>query len=189
MELMLGGIAVIFTVYRMISYQLQQRKHAIETGSLPSTTTDKISSRLLEFLYAIIYGCAVYGVFIAGTQIVIISIGLGCMVVSWLLRQTALNALGNNYGHEIKIFTDHRLVQKGIYNHIRHPLYVGLCIDTFGAALMAQSWAGWLSFTLFLFVVIRRIPLEDAALREKFGAEADLYQKRVPAVFSWPYRR
>jgi protein-S-isoprenylcysteine O-methyltransferase Ste14 len=189
MELLLGYIAVGFTIYRMISYQMHQRWHAVESRGSVVSVSDAVSSRLLEVLYAAIYAAAAYGVFIAHTRLEFIIAGLACMTVAWVLRQTALKDLGKNYGHEITLLKNHQLVQHGIYDFMRHPLYFGLCLDTLGAALMAHSLPGWLVWVLFLLVVFRRIPLEDATLREKFGDEGKRYQERVPAILFWPRLR
>jgi protein-S-isoprenylcysteine O-methyltransferase Ste14 len=109
------------------------------------------------------------------------------MLIAWYVRQKALNDLGQNYGHEIKLFKKHELVQKGIYSHMRHPLYFGLIVDTFGAVLIASSPFGVFFFITFILVVFRRISHEDRALVDHFGEEAEKYHKRVAAIPLWPF--
>jgi protein-S-isoprenylcysteine O-methyltransferase Ste14 len=108
------------------------------------------------------------------------------MAVAWIIRQIALKDLGRNYGHEIKLFTEHQLVQHGIYKYMRHPLYLGLCIDTFGATLISFTFLGTFLFVAFLLVIVRRVHLEDTALISRFGEDAKKYHERVPSIRIWP---
>lgn len=82
---------------------------------------------------------------------------------------------------------EHKLVTRGIYKYIRHPLYTfgSLLIVSFG--VMADNWFigmfGVLAFTLMAI----RTPKEEANLIAKFGDEYRDYMKRtgkfLPKVF------
>ena len=49
-------------------------------------------------------------------------------------------ALGKNYfvstGFGVQLFADHQLVMKGPFAIVRHPMYVGLILASFGALLI-----------------------------------------------------
>lgn len=187
LQMILGYILVAFTMYRTISFYRQQRAHARTRQGETVTMKDVVSSRAIDVLYLTLYIAAGYGIFVLHTAPVFLGLALACMIGAWLLRQAALRAIGRNYGHEIVIFDDHTLVQSGIYAYIRHPLYLGLSLDTFGALLASYSIFGLVAWVLFIIVVVRRVSIEDKELLHAFGQEAVEYQKQVPAII--PFTR
>ena len=78
------------------------------------------------------------------------------------------------------------LVTRGIYAHIRHPLYLGnLCLFIGCPLLLAARWT-WLATLLGLIGLLVRIPIEERLLRELYP-EYDAYRQRtaalIPGVF------
>jgi protein-S-isoprenylcysteine O-methyltransferase Ste14 len=76
--------------------------------------------------------------------------------------------------------TNNRLVVNGAFAFTRNPMYLGLVIASFGAAL----WFGrtLMFLTPAIFFVIANwafIPFEEEKMRRQFGAEFDAYVKRV----------
>ncbi len=72
------------------------------------------------------------------------------------------------------------LVVRGLYRHVRNPMYLSVSLVILGQALMARSLAlvvYWLVWFLLanLFVVI----YEEPALRRQFGRSYDEYAERV----------
>jgi protein-S-isoprenylcysteine O-methyltransferase Ste14 len=78
---------------------------------------------------------------------------------------------------------EHKLVTRGIYHYIRHPLYtIGSSLFiSFG--MMANNWfiAATGVFTFILMAI--RTPKEEANLIEKFGDEYREYMKRTGRFF------
>jgi protein-S-isoprenylcysteine O-methyltransferase Ste14 len=71
------------------------------------------------------------------------------------------------------------LVQRGIYAHVRHPLYTSVMLASFGWALIWQSGLSLLAalaIVLFFHAKARR---EERWLCEKFPGYTD-YARRVP---------
>jgi protein-S-isoprenylcysteine O-methyltransferase Ste14 len=62
---------------------------------------------------------------------------LCCIAV--VVRLLAMKALGEYFSAYITLQSNHRLVQKGIYSHIRHPLYLSLLLAPAGTALVFSS--------------------------------------------------
>lgn len=73
-----------------------------------------------------------------------------------------------------------RLVVRGLYRHMRNPMYLGVLTTLLGWALLFRS-AGMVAYALgvgvcfHLFVIL----YEERHLRRKFGDEYDVYCKRV----------
>jgi protein-S-isoprenylcysteine O-methyltransferase Ste14 len=91
-----------------------------------------------------------------------------------LFLGTAINimgrfSLGRNWGNQVIIYQDHKLVTGGVYRIVRHPLYVGLIWMFIGASLVFQNWAT-LAATVFIFLpaMFYRANLEEKILVAQF---------------------
>jgi protein-S-isoprenylcysteine O-methyltransferase Ste14 len=76
-----------------------------------------------------------------------------------------------------------RLVTSGLFANVRNPLYSAfIFLACAGLALLLWSWPG-LTLPLIAYALYRRwIPLEEARLERRFGAEYAAYRRRVPAL-------
>ena len=73
-----------------------------------------------------------------------------------------------------------RLVTWGPYRFTRNPMYVGLSLAYIGeSALLGQLWPLLLLPLVVAYVNWVVIPLEEATLRDVFGAEYEQYRARV----------
>jgi protein-S-isoprenylcysteine O-methyltransferase Ste14 len=94
-------------------------------------------------------------------------------------------ALGEMYfvstGFGAQLFAGHRLITRGPYAIVRHPMYTGLILAAIGSLPLYQTWT-----TVFLTVcslgVIRRALREEEVLSKKFGTEWAEYCRRVPML-------
>jgi protein-S-isoprenylcysteine O-methyltransferase Ste14 len=105
-------------------------------------------------------------------------------VVALLGQCLRVATIGYEYivrgGKDRRVYAN-TLVQGGIFAHCRNPLYLGNLLIVFGLALVIHSWAFYLIFVPFILLAYTTIvAAEEAYLRRKFGAEYDLYCRRVP---------
>ncbi len=106
------------------------------------------------------------------------------VVVRWVARIT----LGKFFTYEVKVTNEHKLIRKGIYKYIRHPLYTGILLLCFGAIVLLQSSVG---FMLLLIVLVpalwHRMKVEEAFLLKAFGKRYQNYMKTtkrlIPGVY------
>ena len=128
---------------------------------------------------------------------IVLRLGIGNIVVSPALC-TALEVAGdalvvlgafcnvkgrfdlkNNWGDQIRIYDDHTLVTTGLYRYIRHPLYSGLFLIGYGAALVYVNWLGVVMMSaVFVPMMIHRAKLEEAVLGDTFKDYGE-YMKRT----------
>lgn len=72
------------------------------------------------------------------------------------------------------------LVASGLYRHTRNPMYLGMVLVSFGAALAFTSAAGMLLTILAALILDRTvIAREEAYLERRFGADYREYCERV----------
>jgi protein-S-isoprenylcysteine O-methyltransferase Ste14 len=82
------------------------------------------------------------------------------------------------------------LVVAGPYRHVRHPLYSGVVLLTFGIALAVDRTAALLgAFLLFLWFALVLAPFEERELRLLFGEAYAEYMRRTPRLIPGPWRR
>ena len=90
--------------------------------------------------------------------------------------------LGRNWSGTITIKVDHELITGGPYAIVRHPIYTGMLLGFVGSAIAVGGWRGVLAVALAAWAIWRRVRLEEAAMRQQFGARYEQYSKRVPAL-------
>ena len=73
------------------------------------------------------------------------------------------------------------LVVRGLYRHVRNPMYIGILLLLAGEAMLFQS-RSLLGYTgiVFLFFFLFVVAYEEPALARKFGTDYELYCDRVP---------
>jgi protein-S-isoprenylcysteine O-methyltransferase Ste14 len=112
----------------------------------------------------------------------LVSLGLASVFWSTLVARDAV--LG-----EIEPRSD-KLIQRGPFALVRHPMYLGFSIALSGIAISARSWPGLICvFLLFVPSAIFRAKMEERALAAKFGEEWQAYAARVPFMLPGPRRK
>jgi protein-S-isoprenylcysteine O-methyltransferase len=88
----------------------------------------------------------------------------------------------------ILVYDDHKLINKGIYKHIRHPIYLGALIQyTSMGIIIGSIFITSLTFILWILIVNTRINLEEALLFEKFGENYREYQNQTKKLIPFLY--
>jgi protein-S-isoprenylcysteine O-methyltransferase Ste14 len=78
---------------------------------------------------------------------------------------------------------DHQLVTDGAYRWVRHPIYLAFLLMISGSGILARNWFMELTGVLLItFVILLRIPREEALLAERFGDQYIAYRKRTPSL-------
>ena len=104
------------------------------------------------------------------------------------IRVIGKKTLGKFFTVRVQLQEDHRIVDRGIYARLRHPLYLGFILVWMGPPLLLGSPIGFLFTTVPLAaVVLARIPREEALLTEAFGDGYRDYMRRtkrlIPGVW------
>jgi protein-S-isoprenylcysteine O-methyltransferase Ste14 len=108
--------------------------------------------------------------------------GVALAVTAILLSWTAVTHLGRQWRVDAGLNADHELVRSGPYSIVRHPIYASMFCMLLMSVLMVGTLPWWpLGVALFIAGTEIRVHAEDALLRERFGDQFGLWQRRVPA--------
>ena len=110
-------------------------------------------------------------------------VGLAPFLAGWLLALWARWVLGSMYGVSTSfaapLQAQHRLIQRGPYAFVRHPMYLGYWLLLLGVTQMYRTWTPLLLFVICLAAFYRRARREEEALAERFGDEWRAYTGRT----------
>ena len=97
----------------------------------------------------------------------------------WVLWRSHVD-LASNFSPSLFIRKKHTLVTTGIYQNIRHPMYLSFFMWAIGQALLIENWlAGPLGLLAFILIYLFRVEHEEQQLLDQFGAEYEQYQKKT----------
>ena len=78
-----------------------------------------------------------------------------------------------------QLYADQQLITCGPFAYMRHPMYLGILVASFGGLLLYRTWT--LVFTTINFLaLIVRARREEQALAAEFGERWEAYCRRVP---------
>lgn len=109
-------------------------------------------------------------------------IGLVIAIIGLLIRALALLTAGRAFTHLIsdRKSLDHSLVQRGIYQYMRHPGYCGWLIWVTSSQILAGNPICATFFCLISWSFFKdRIEYEESQLVHMFGSEYTKYCSRV----------
>ncbi|MGB7620778.1 MAG: isoprenylcysteine carboxylmethyltransferase family protein [Terriglobia bacterium] len=105
-------------------------------------------------------------------------LGVALLLLGILIRVISIRTLGRFFTAHLRVNEGRRLIQQGIYKHLRHPSYFGLIFSFLGLPLSFCSLYGLLYMILIgIPSLVFRINIEERFLVEEFGAEYLEYRK------------
>lgn len=107
------------------------------------------------------------------------AVGAGLLVAGGLVGIAGVVVLGRNRTPFPKPLTGSELVRRGIYAHVRHPLYTSVLLSSLGWALVWQSGPAIVATLVLIPFFLLKARREERWLRERFPDYAD-YERSVP---------
>ena len=100
----------------------------------------------------------------------------------WLFWRSHAD-LGDSWSVTLELNANHRLVTRGVYRFVRHPMYLSFVVLGIGQALLLANWiAGLAGLASVALLVIVRVPREERMMIEQFGDEYREYMRRTGGV-------
>lgn len=101
------------------------------------------------------------------------ALGLAGIAAGQALRLTAMHTLGERWTVKVMTLPEKPAVSSGIFNRLRHPNYVGVCLELAALPLVGGAYAtAILASTANGFLLRARIAAEEAALRADSSYDA-----------------
>lgn len=108
-------------------------------------------------------------------------LGIMILVFGIITRLWSIQVLDKYFMSNMAIPSNHKLVQKGLYKHIRHPAYTGSLLCLIGFSVTLEAWISLpVVVVIFLFVCNDKMNSQEKLLIKHFGKQYELYQR-----FSW----
>ena len=115
-------------------------------------------------------------------------IGYCLFAVGVVLRWYSIIYLGRFFTTNVAIARNHRVIDSGPYQLIRHPSYAGGLMAILGFCLIVQNWLTLLIiFTFACAVQLWRIHVEEKALVEGLGEPYRSYMQRTKRLIPLIY--
>lgn len=81
------------------------------------------------------------------------------------LRLWAIVVLGKYYSHHVRLKDEHKIIDSGPYNFVRHPSYTGMCIAQLGFIIFFFNWVSLACLLVFFYPsIVARILIEEKVL-------------------------
>ena len=114
-------------------------------------------------------------------------IGLVVCIAGSCLRTKAKQQLGEFFTYQLGVSEGQRLITHGLYSHLMHPSYLGLCMIFLGTSIAYQSVILVATFVQMVLAAMIRISKEEEMLENMFGKEFHRYSENrwrmLPFVF------
>lgn len=178
-----GGLWIAFIAYWSVAAKNSGAAKSSESRRSRSVHELLLNGGLL-LLFLPIPGLTRY---FPGPSRFLILAGLGVQAAFFLLAWWSRRHLGRNWSTRVRIAEEHELIRSGPYRLVRHPIYTAMLGMALGTTIVSGQYHSLLGFLIIAIAYWRKIRIEEAALREAFGAEYDEYRREswalVPLIF------
>lgn len=115
-------------------------------------------------------------------------VGVVLMIGALVLFRLTHKHLGRNWSVTLDTRKTHKLVDTGIYGHVRHPMYSAFWLLALSQAALLPNWfaglAGLVAWGILFFL---RVGREERLMVDTFGDQYRRYMQRTKRVLPWIY--
>jgi protein-S-isoprenylcysteine O-methyltransferase Ste14 len=157
-----------------------------------STSSDKGSLWLLYGLITLGYTLSFA---IGATKIgriyvwnTLFGVGMVIFVIGLLIRIHSILTLKRYFTYSVATVENHKIIETGLYQYIRHPGYLGQLIIFLGISISISNWFSILFMMLPILIgYFYRIRIEEKFMREQLGEDYQIYQERTKKIIPLLY--
>lgn len=186
-------VAGAWVAFEVVLFLFLRRRPRPEAGERGRDARSRVGLALqsLSYVVVLVFTRERFTHIAPAGQAVDVAVSIMIVVLAagsvWLVG-SAFGTLGAQWSLTARVLEGHKLITKGVYARVRHPIYTGMFGMLLATGLAASRPAGLLAgLIVFWTGTLIRIRSEERLLRAAFGAEYDNYARRVPAVVPWIY--
>ena len=121
-------------------------------------------------------------------EIVIATLTVAVAFGSAWIAMAAVTALGKEWSVTARLVEGHKLITRGPYRFVRHPIYTSMFGMLLATGLAVSHWIALApAIVIFLAGTVIRVRSEERLLREEFRSEFEAYAQRVAAMLPGVY--
>jgi protein-S-isoprenylcysteine O-methyltransferase Ste14 len=106
-------------------------------------------------------------------------VGAPLGAVAMWLDYLSLRTLDTNYTETLKTKKNHRLVDRGIYGRVRHPMYASFFALLAAYFLITANWLIGALGLIYSLLIVGRVAYEEQMMLATFGEEYVRYRQRT----------
>jgi protein-S-isoprenylcysteine O-methyltransferase Ste14 len=116
------------------------------------------------------------------------AVGMGLFAAGLMIRLLSIAALKRYFTYSVATVQEHKIVDTGMYKHIRHPGYLGQLIIFLGISMSISNWLSILAMMIPVAIGYGyRIAVEEKFMAQQFGGEYLDYQRRTKKLIPFVY--
>jgi protein-S-isoprenylcysteine O-methyltransferase Ste14 len=117
-----------------------------------------------------------------------IAVGIALFVFGlWVFRRSHKD-LGRNWSVTLQIRDQHKLVSRGLYRFVRHPMYASFLLIALAQAFLLPNWvAGMSGLVGFSVLFFMRVDVEERMMLDIFGDEYRVYCAKTKRIIPYVY--
>ena len=105
----------------------------------------------------------------------------------WTFRRSHKD-LGRNWSVTLEIREKHKLITRGLYRVIRHPMYASFLLIGLAQAFLLPNWVAGLSGLVgFAVLFFMRVDVEERMMLDTFGEEYRIYSGKTKRIIPYIY--
>ncbi|QQG48441.1 MAG: isoprenylcysteine carboxylmethyltransferase family protein [archaeon] len=114
-------------------------------------------------------------------------LGLALFVAGIAIYVAARLTLGRFFSETVEIKPGHRLIMRGPYRYIRHPIYLAVILFAFSIPTVLGSLYGFVTILALMPMLIVRVRFEEKVLASTFGQEYVEYVRKTKRLIPYIY--
>jgi protein-S-isoprenylcysteine O-methyltransferase Ste14 len=107
----------------------------------------------------------------------VIIVVLGLIISVW-----ARTILSSSWTASTAFYKGNKLISKGIYKYIRHPIYLGFILMVLGTAVYSATIGAVIGFFILVITLLVMLIIEEQTLCKHFPREYPAYKKHTKAL-------
>lgn len=179
----------ILSIYFLLICCLQRILEVLSTyrDAKKGHVVAKWTINVLAFIFFVFVLCSFFEVTFFHKKEIQKVIFFICVIIygiELLFRFWCIRSLKNLKSYNIEIRHQHRVIREGPYRYIRHPIYLGMILESILIPFSVQAYVTLL-IPLFFYIplLIYRMIIEEKVLGKLSGTQYKRYILSTPAIF------